>query len=128
MKRSLTALLALGAIAAVALVVAPLSATPLPARSTAPTVDVSLDDDEDAPACHRTEFDTEMVKKACAEGGQFAAKRAMKHFVRAAKKTLSVGNVDCKTCHTGLAPEYALKDDGLTRFNDWKKQLEAAEK
>ncbi|TNF22932.1 MAG: hypothetical protein EP329_28070 [Deltaproteobacteria bacterium] len=127
MKRTLTLLLALGGLAAVALVVAPLTATAVPAPSdTVRSVSMDDDDEEESPPCHRTEFETELVKKACAEGGQFAAKDAMKRFVREAKTKLALGEVDCRTCHDVLAPEYSLKADGMKLFNEWKTKLEAA--
>lgn len=63
-------------------------------------------------ACHRTEFKTELIKQACATGGQDAAKAAMKKFVKDKKvKT-------CNVCHAKLAPAYPLKPDALQRFRD----------
>jgi hypothetical protein len=63
-------------------------------------------------ACHRTEFKTELIKQACATGGQDAAKAAMKKFVKEKKiKT-------CNTCHARLAPDYPLKPDALQRFHN----------
>jgi hypothetical protein len=65
-------------------------------------------------ACHRTTFDTKLVAAACEKGGQGAAKAAMKKFVRAAKK--QEASLECKSCHTKLAPAYPLKDDALEHF------------
>lgn len=66
---------------------------------------------DDAPApCIHTEFKTEMVKQACAKGGQPAAKTAMKAFMKD-KKIKS-----CNQCHEKLAPKYELKKDGLDQF------------
>jgi len=66
---------------------------------------------EDAPApCVHTEFKTELVKQACAKGGQPEAKTAMKAFMKEKKiKT-------CNACHAKLAPKYELKKDGLDQF------------
>ena len=66
----------------------------------------------DSDSCKRTEFKTELVKNACAKGGQKAAKDAMKQFNRD-KKIKS-----CNQCHTKLAPSYELKSDGLKQFQD----------
>lgn len=63
-------------------------------------------------ACTHKDLKTEMVKAACAKGGQDAAKDAMKAFAKD-KKIKS-----CNQCHTKLAPNYELKDDGLKQFND----------
>ena len=68
---------------------------------------------EDAPAagpCVRTEFKTELVKQACAKGGQPEAKTAMKAFMKE-KKIKS-----CNQCHSKLAPKYELKADALDQF------------
>ena len=65
-----------------------------------------------ADPCRHSEFKTEMVKTACANGGQAAAKEAMKAFNKD-KKIKS-----CNQCHAKLAPNYELKDDGLKQFQD----------
>lgn len=65
-----------------------------------------------ADPCRRTEFKTEMVKAACTNGGQAAAKEAMKAFNKD-KKIKS-----CNQCHSKLAPGYELKDDALKQFQD----------
>lgn len=66
---------------------------------------------EDAPpACLHKEFKTELVKEACAKGGQPEAKNAMKAFMKE-KKIKS-----CNQCHSKLAPKYDLKPDGLQQF------------
>jgi hypothetical protein len=62
--------------------------------------------------CQRKEFKTELVKNACAKGGQSAAKDAMKAFNK--EKKIS----SCNKCHSKLAPTYELKADGLKQFND----------
>jgi hypothetical protein len=64
----------------------------------------------DGTACVHTEFKTELVKQACAKGGQPEAKNAMKAFMKE-KKIKS-----CNTCHSKLAPKYDLKADGLEQF------------
>jgi hypothetical protein len=66
--------------------------------------------------CKRTSFETELVGDACKKGGQKAAKKAMKKFLKTAKKQDS--SLTCKSCHGKLAPDYALKDDALQRFKD----------
>jgi hypothetical protein len=63
-----------------------------------------------ANTCARTSFKTELVKQACAKGGQPAAKDAMKAFNKD-KKIKS-----CNQCHAKLAPSYELKPDALDQF------------
>jgi hypothetical protein len=53
---------------------------------------------------------TEMLKAACAKGGQKAAKEAMKAWNKE-KKIKS-----CNQCHTKLAPKYELKKDAYEQF------------
>ena len=60
--------------------------------------------------CVTKDFKTELVKAACAKGGQKEAKDVMKAWNKE-KKIKS-----CNQCHTKLAPKYELKDDGLTRY------------
>lgn len=67
-------------------------------------------------ACARTTFETSLVADACKKGGQAEAKKVMKKWMKTAKK--KDASVDCKTCHTKLAPSYPLKDDGLQRYKD----------
>ena len=64
--------------------------------------------------CKRSTFATVAIKAACAKGGQATAKDEMKKFTREAKAKQS--DLTCKTCHTGLGPDYALKADGLARY------------
>jgi hypothetical protein len=64
----------------------------------------------DAAACVHKEFKTDLVKQACAKGGQKEAKDAMKAFMKE-KKIKS-----CNQCHSKLAPNYELKADGLDQF------------
>ena len=72
----------------------------------------SMQSAEGADACTHTEFKTEMVKNACAKGGQAAAKEAMKEWNKE-KKIKS-----CNDCHSSLAPKYELKPGGLKKYQD----------
>ena len=79
------------------------------------TISASADDAPAAPAasvasCVHKEFKTELVKQACAKGGQPEAKNVMKAFMKE-KKIKS-----CNVCHSKLAPKYDLKADGLDQF------------
>lgn len=73
-------------------------------------------------ACVARTFKTEMVKDACARGGQAEAKKVMKRFmadaqVRVSKfKRKASDELACETCHTRLAPSYPLTEDGLALF------------
>lgn len=60
--------------------------------------------------CVHTEFKTELVKQACAKGGQKEAKEVMKAFMKE-KKFKS-----CNVCHKTLAPKYDLKADAFDQF------------
>jgi hypothetical protein len=60
--------------------------------------------------CVTTSFKTELVKAACAKGGQKEAKEVMKAWNKE-KKIKS-----CNQCHEKLAPKYELKADGLEQF------------
>jgi hypothetical protein len=66
--------------------------------------------DDAASPCFRTDFKTELVKQACAKGGQKEAKEVMKKFIKDNKIK------SCNQCHVKLAPKYELKDDALTQF------------
>ncbi len=61
--------------------------------------------------CRRTEFKTVDVKAACAKD-QKAAKDQMKKFMKEKKFK------NCQECHSSLAPEYKLKEDGLKKYLD----------
>jgi len=61
-------------------------------------------------ACVHKDLKTDLVKQACAKGGQKEAKDAMKAFMKE-KKIKS-----CNQCHSKLAPNYELKADGLDQF------------
>ncbi|HEY0192519.1 MAG TPA: hypothetical protein VGC42_15475 [Kofleriaceae bacterium] len=64
----------------------------------------------DGAACVHKDLKTDLVKQACAKGGQPEAKAAMKAFMKE-KKIKS-----CNECHSKLAPSYDLKPDGLDQF------------
>jgi hypothetical protein len=71
----------------------------------------SLSASADGPApCVRKDFKTDLVKQACASGGQPAAKDAMKKWNKDHNIT------SCNKCHSKLAPSYDLKDDGLDQY------------
>ncbi|MCB9727828.1 MAG: hypothetical protein H6746_04980 [Deltaproteobacteria bacterium] len=126
MKRSVLYLLVPVAMLAVGAAFAPAMALGDPAPGAA-----RLDDGDGAdapgesPPCKSKEFKHAIVKKACTEGGQKAAKKAMKGFVNAAKKATGE-KITCKTCHSGLSPDYALKPDAHERFEKYAKAIEAA--
>lgn len=67
--------------------------------------------------CARTKFKTKMVETACKDGGQKAAKKAMKTFLKAAKKATDP-DLNCKSCHTSLSSSkgFPLKTDALKLF------------
>jgi len=68
-----------------------------------------------------------MVKKACAAGGQKAAAKAMKNWVKRVKKARkAAGEMDfkftCKSCHAKMKPDYPIKDSAketFKRHQDW---------
>ena len=67
------------------------------------------------PACVTTDFKTEMVKAACAKGGQDEAKKQMTAFTNkhAPKKTKDAPLFTCNACHTSLAPKFERKSDAV---------------
>ena len=79
-------------------------------------VTLSSNDAVAGAACKRTTFDTKLVGDACKKGGQAEAKKAMKKFLKKAKKTEA--GLECKSCHSKLAPKYELKPDGLEHFKN----------
>ncbi|HEY4238441.1 MAG TPA: hypothetical protein VGM88_01455 [Kofleriaceae bacterium] len=60
--------------------------------------------------CVHKELKTDLLKAACAKGGQAEAKAVMKTFMKDHKIK------SCNQCHTKLAPSYDLKADGLDQF------------
>jgi hypothetical protein len=73
-------------------------------------------------ACSARKFHTDLVKQACARGGQAAAKQAMKRFMADAEGPMrklrlkGARELSCDSCHTRLAPDYPLTKDGLALF------------
>ncbi len=67
--------------------------------------------------CVRTKLETKMLKAACAEGGQVAAKRAMKEFMKTKVKPANP-EAKCTLCHDKLEPEYPTKDEALAKFRE----------
>lgn len=70
-----------------------------------------------AKACVRTTFKTKLVEAACKKGGQDAAKKDMKTFLKTAKKKNA--DLNCQSCHTKLAPDYPLKPDGMKLYKEY---------
>lgn len=70
----------------------------------------NLSSTDAAAPCLTKDFKTQLVKEACAKGGQKAAKDAMKQWSKEQKIK------SCNACHSKLAPTYALKKDGLDQY------------
>lgn len=70
--------------------------------------------------CVTKEFKTELARDACAQGGQPAAKAAMKKFMKTAKLK------SCNACHSKLAPKYELKADAVEQFKKYGGKVIAA--
>lgn len=68
--------------------------------------------------CARKLFLTQLVESACKSGGQQGAKKAMKRFIKQAKKQHAV-RLSCKTCHSRQAPTYDLKPEGHRLFTEF---------
>lgn len=68
-------------------------------------------------ACARKAFKTKLVKDACKKD-QKAAKKAMREFVKEAKKVAKT-KVTCSTCHEKTSGAYPLKKDGLKKYKEW---------
>jgi hypothetical protein len=71
--------------------------------------------------CARSAFKTDLVKQACKDGGQTAAKKAMKDFVKKAKKTEP--DLACDSCHTKVGGDFPLTKDGVTKFEKLAKTV-----
>lgn len=125
MTRPLSTLLSISTFALATLGAWPAAASP-PPDERPPAASPRLDDGAATPCAH-TAFKTAAVKKACAEGGQRAAKQAMKAFVKEVKATLGE-KVGCKDCHSELAPDYPLTHDGLKRFEELEARIGAKKK
>ncbi len=65
-------------------------------------------------ACKTTTFKSKDIAAACQKGGQADAKKAMKKFLKAAKKKQA--NLECGSCHSKLAPKYELKTDAFDKY------------
>jgi hypothetical protein len=63
-----------------------------------------------ADGCVHKDFKTVLIRDACKQGGQKAAKDAMKKFMKDAKIK------SCNQCHSKLAPKYELKADAVDQF------------
>ncbi|MFO0576387.1 MAG: hypothetical protein U1A78_20475 [Polyangia bacterium] len=68
--------------------------------------------------CARKLFLSQLVEGACKSGGQQGAKKAMKRFIKQAKKRNAV-RLSCKTCHSRLAPTYDLRPEGHRLFTEF---------
>lgn len=89
----------LGIIASVLAIVASLGIASLPASAGGGV----------APCVHKT-FKSDLIKQACAKGGQPAAKEQMKAFNK------EKGIASCNKCHSKLSPSYDLKPDGFDQY------------
>ena len=72
--------------------------------------------------CARTTFKTQLVKNACAKGGQKAAKKALQAWVKANKvayKEKTGKGLTCKTCHSKLGGDFPLNGEGLKIFKEY---------
>jgi zinc protease len=94
---------------------------PVPIAALAALFVVGIATRSEAAPCVRKTFQTQMVKDACAKGGQDAAKDAMKAFNK------QHGIKSCNDCHSSLAPSYNLKADGLAQFTKLGGQAVVAE-
>ncbi|HUH01827.1 MAG TPA: hypothetical protein VML75_07510 [Kofleriaceae bacterium] len=67
--------------------------------------------------CARTKFESPAVKKACTEGGQTAAKKLMKDFVKQAKK-VEGGDPElaCDSCHTKVGGDFPTNKEASAKF------------
>lgn len=90
----------LGIIASVFAIVASLGIASLPASAGGGV----------APCVHKA-FKSDLIKQACAKGGQPAAKDSMKAFNK------EKGITSCNKCHSKLAPSYDLKPDGFDQYS-----------
>ena len=71
------------------------------------------------PPCLTKDFQTEMVKTACAAGGQDEAKKQMtlfvaKHAEKGQKLTKKL--FTCNACHATIDPTFERKDDALELY------------
>jgi hypothetical protein len=74
--------------------------------------------------CTRKEFKTDLMKKACTDGGTKGAQNAMKEFVKKAKEAKKAAGenltLNCQSCHSDIKKSsgYPLKENGLKLFTD----------
>jgi hypothetical protein len=74
--------------------------------------------------CARTKFENPAVKKACAEGGQTAAKKLMKDFVKRVKKAEGGDpELACDSCHTKIGGEFPTNKEAAAKFKKLSKLL-----
>ena len=64
----------------------------------------------DGVPCHRTVFQTELIRDACSNGGQLAAQLAMTRFAKQHEV------YSCLKCHATLGPNYNLRPEGPDTF------------
>ncbi len=64
--------------------------------------------------CRTERFETRLVRDACAQDGQEGARAAMKRFQREARARQR--ELECRTCHASLMPDYPLEKRALERF------------
>jgi hypothetical protein len=69
--------------------------------------------DDEVKACTTKDFKTKEVKKACADGGQKAAKDLMKKLVKKAKA--AGDDINCKSCHKSLKT-FELTDGAVAKL------------
>lgn len=67
--------------------------------------------------CARTKFETKFLADACKNGGQDEAKKAMKAYLKDAKKKNP--DLTCNTCHTKVGGAYPNKPDSLKLFKEY---------
>lgn len=67
-----------------------------------------------AAECRAKTFETKLVREACEDGGQKAARDAMKQFVKRARE--QDPSLECKSCHSTLTPNYESAKDALKIF------------
>lgn len=66
--------------------------------------------------CSRAKFETALVGDACKAGGQDAARKAMKAFVK--EKKAANPDLKCETCHKEIGNGFPLEADGLKKFRE----------
>jgi len=69
-----------------------------------------------AKPCARKKFESKLVADACKSGGQEAAKKAMKTWMKDAKKKRP--SLGCASCHSKVAGDYPLKPTADKQYKD----------